>query len=447
MKINDPIRSESTEKKVLSCLIYQPNVWFEVSDTLTRGHFWSHQHKIIFSTIRTIHDNKADVSTASVLAHLEKEGLTAEAGGEDKVRDIATDIHFPEEARPLVDLLDDYYRKRQYQMTGFEVAAGLAGGSLKADDAFEAFAAQVDAQSSNKTFKLGVQLDEGLKEWCEMQKRIMEGEEGLHVPTGIQPLDKVLHGGIVTSRFYMLAARPKMGKTKLAVAMADALMQRHGYHVEFWYTDGSRRDILTEFLAASGKLPTNYLNEPMKVPADAKESFFKRQTQTVANLKSYGSMNIYAVGTPSIEDITRTTRAVAARQDKKVILIVDYLQNVTAGFHGDDYQNATVVSRELAGLRTDLDIVVFALAQFNRQAASGGGMPKPHQLRASGQIEQDVNHLMIWHRDALDKEEATPMELRRGTLWHALSKHSAPGKVTVDADLRINHFTTFKHPF
>ena len=75
--------------------------------------------------------------------------------------------------------------------------------------------------------------------------------------TGIRPVDEVLEGGIHDGRYYMIAARPKMGKTKLAVAISTALITRHGYAVDFWYTDGPKRHITAEYISILTGVPAS----------------------------------------------------------------------------------------------------------------------------------------------------------------------------------------------
>lgn len=438
------IANQTVEAKVLSCILYEPRAYHTVSKAVTREHFWAEAHRRIWDAIVEIVEAGGEPSLSTVESKLDQRGHLDAVGGVSFIRRIASDIHLESEAGPLAEILHDYYLSRRYHSLGTQLRYGIEQGDLQPSDAHELVTEEVRSISTSTTGAKGVSLGDGLKEWFPTFEARANGEESLYFPTHIAPVDYALSGGIVLNRMYVTAARPKMGKTKLAIAITGELMRRHGFHVEFWYTDGSRTDVINEYIGWAGKVRTDWLQNPQDIPENAQNKFHSDVQQAVADLKGFGSMNVYADGSPRIQEIELVTRSVAAQTDKPIVLVVDYMQNATAGHTGAsaDYANATDVSRGLGALRTDIDnIVVFALAQFNRGAVQGDGMPQPHQLRNSGQIEQDVNHLLIWHRPAQLDENASPSELRKGALWHAMSKHTPQRRAEVDADLARNNFT------
>src|SRR5699024_10011305 len=131
---------------------------------------------------------------------------------------------------------------------------------------------------------------------------------------------------------------------------------------------------------------------------------------------------------------------------KPLVLVVDYLQNCTAGHSGPSAErlNITDCSRALAALRTDYpNIIVLCLLQFNRQGAHRE-MPMPADLYGASQLEKDLDRLFIFRRPAELREDARPEEKRKGILWHALTKHGPTGQIAMFSDLARNRFESLE---
>lgn len=221
------------------------------------------------------------------------------------------------------------------------------------------------------------------------------------VSTGFAPVDRLLSGGMLRSCVYILAARPGMGKTTLALQVADHIAETGA--VLFVSLEMSVEQLQGKRIARVAGLASNKV---LLERIDSEEEY----TRIVKASEKLASHKFYANAEPSasVADIGRMAKRI---KDLRCI-VIDYLGLITpSDKRVSKYEAVTNISRDLKQLATKLDIPLLVLAQLNREnTARNDKRPQASDLRDSGAIEQDADGIIMLHRDDYydDKDADSP---------------------------------------
>ncbi|HVM58760.1 MAG TPA: replicative DNA helicase, partial [Candidatus Paceibacterota bacterium] len=235
------------------------------------------------------------------------------------------------------------------------------------------------------------------------------------VPSGFPALDNLL-SGFHPSDLVILAARPSMGKTSLALDIARNAAVRHGVPVGIFSLEMSSEQLIDRMLAAesfvnSWKLRTGQVKE--------KEDFERIRDA----LEVLSKAPIYIDDKPGNNILAMRAVARRLKRERGIgLIVVDYLQLMApTNTKASDslVQQVTEISRSLKGLARELQVPVIALSQLSRAVEQRGGKPRLSDLRDSGSIEQDADVVMFIHRD----DKRNPESDRPGVAEILIEKH------------------------
>ena len=221
------------------------------------------------------------------------------------------------------------------------------------------------------------------------------------VSTGFAPVDRMLSGGMLRSCVYILAARPGMGKTTLALQVADHIAETGA--VLFVSLEMSVEQLQGKRIARVAGLASNKV---LLERIDSEEEYARivKASEKLASHKFYAN----AEPSASVADIGRMAKRI---KDLRCI-VIDYLGLITpSDKRVSKYEAVTNISRDLKQLATKLDVPLLVLAQLNREnTARNDKRPQASDLRDSGAIEQDADGIIMLHRDDYydDKDADSP---------------------------------------
>jgi replicative DNA helicase len=270
-----------------------------------------------------------------------------------------------------------------------------------------------------------------LKIWSfKPNKKIEEisNKDGLSgIPSGYDKLDK-LTSGWQPSDLVIIAARPGMGKTALTLSMARNIAVNTNIPVAFFSLEMSSVQLITRLISSE----TGLTSEKLRTGKLEKHEW----EQLNVKAKALESAPLYIDDTPSLSifDLRAKARRLAS-QHKIKLIIIDYLQLMTAGSSqkgGNREQEISTISRNLKALAKELDIPVIALSQLSRAVETRGGSKRPllSDLRESGAIEQDADIVSFIYRpeyykiDEWDDEDQSPTD---GQAELIIAKHRNGG--------------------
>ena len=239
-------------------------------------------------------------------------------------------------------------------------------------------------------------IKEELAEAWERLEHLQKHDNAMRgIPTGFTELDTML-SGLQKSDLVILAARPSMGKTALALDIARQSATKHGTAVGIFSLEMSSQQLVDRMLAAqagvnSWRLRTGKIRD---------DDEFERLQGALADLSE---APIYIDDKPSSTVLAMRSVARRLKMEKDLgLIIVDYLQLITPTYTRTSdsmVQQVTEISRSLKAMARELDVPVLALSQLSRAVEQRRGRPRLSDLRDSGSIEQDADVVMFIHRE------------------------------------------------
>jgi replicative DNA helicase len=258
-------------------------------------------------------------------------------------------------------------------------------------------------------------IEELLKESFERITELYEtGADVTGVPTGFRELDK-LTSGFQPGNLIIVAARPSMGKSALALGMAANVAVRHEKPVALFTLEMSKSEVTQRLMCSEAKVESQRLRTGKLAPDD-----WPRLTAACDKL---AKAPIYVDDTGSINmmEIRSKARRLKSRHNDLGLIVVDYLQLMTSGGNAENrVQEVSQISRSLKILARDLDVPIIALSQLSRAVEQRTDKrPILSDLRESGSIEQDADLVAFIYRDEYYNEESE----HQGLAEVILAKH------------------------
>jgi replicative DNA helicase len=370
-----------------------------VATLLKPTDFYREKNGWIYDATLTLHERREPIDFLTVCDELDRREQLDEIGGPgfitSLINAVPTSIHAEHYARIIERTAT---RRRLIEAAG-EIA-GLA--YQEADDVNEVVdrAEQVlFGVSERRIARELVPIRQVLSAYYDRIEYLTRHRgEMIGVPTGFTDLDRLL-GGLQRSDMVILAARPSVGKTSLALSVAHHAAQRFHQRVAFFSLEMSSEQVVQRLISAEtginsqrlrrGEIAQDEWGRFMKAASDLSESYF------------------YIDDTPGISALELRTKARRLHAEVGVdLLVVDYLQLMRGDFRSENrVQEISSISRALKALARELNVPVLALSQLSRGVeARTDKRPILSDLRESGALEQDADVVMFIYRDELYNE-------------------------------------------
>ena len=411
------------ERAFIGCLLVDNRSFDEVTDVgLTEEDFYHPQYGIIFKGIRELAIDNKPFDLVSICAKLGDMGKLEAIGGQSAMVDLIEDTASSANIYHYAKIVKNKSILREIVRTSMRITeqgVNFIGDVEEFIDEVEASFFNLAAQSKkNSVMTLKEALKENLRQ-LEQGKR--EKGEILGLTTGFTSLDKRLLG-MQPGQMIIIAARPGMGKTALALNIALNACKAHNlpimlYSYEMLGPELSGRILSSEANIDARKIKTNDYNE-----MDLRN--LGHAVQTLSKLPIYINDN----GATTLLDIKSQCRKVKADQGMGMV-VIDYLQLMQPHVRKNSReQEIAEISRGIKELAKELGCPIVALSQLNRSATSRTDRrPQLQDLRESGSIEQDADVVMLIHREDY-YDENTP---EKGVAEIIVAKNRAgePGTV------------------
>lgn len=383
------------EKALLGCLLIDNSSFDEISDVgLNNEDFYHPQYAVIFQAIKDLHMESMPIDIVTVSSKLNDHGKLEKIGGQSTLVHICEDIGSAANVEYYARLIKQKSVLREVVRTAtriMQTGTGFSGDIENFLQDVEASFFKLTSQTkNNKMISLKQALYENL---LELEKPARAKGEITGVSTGFGEIDKRLLG-LQPGQLVLIAARPGMGKTALALNWAVAAAKQTNMAVavfsyEMMYAELSMRLLASEACVDARKLKTKDFNE-MDLRA------ISGAVQKLSNLKLF----INDSGSTTILDIRSYCRKLKAEQGLAMI-VVDYIQLMpTHSKKQNREQEIAELSRGFKMLANELEVPVVALSQLNRAAAARTDRrPQLQDLRESGSLEQDANIVCLIHRE------------------------------------------------
>ena len=393
-----PPHSLSAEQAVIGGLMLDNDRWDDIATLITAAHFYTRANGLIFSAIQALLTDNKPVDLVTLTAFLEQQGTLDQCGGFAYLAEVSKNTPSAANIVAYAEYVAGYHQKRHLLALGHDLTELAADPrtdlAVLLADAEQRLFAIAEQQAPAGDFDLCVSLEqflEGLEQRCSRDDLITG------TPTGFARLDSMTCG-FQPGDLILLAGRPSMGKTALALAFCEhALTLRPDDSVQIYSLEMPAEQLLMRFTAMLGRVPIQHLrsgdmdDEDWGRTASAMKILLESWKDRLV-IDDSGSL------TPSV--LRSRVRRNIRRYGRPSLILLDYLQLMCCPGQENRTQEVAEISRSLKALAKETGCPVVALSQLNRSLESRADKrPNNGDLRDSGALEQDADLIMFIYRD------------------------------------------------
>jgi len=394
--------NKEAEEYLLGGVLLENSSLDLISEIISPDDFYTERHRIIYEEMLRLMDKGLPIDLVSLTEAVESNGRQDKVGGASYIAQLADRIPTTANIEYYARLVRDKAILRSLIVGAGEIVKSARNPgeevSLVLEHA-EQIIFDINKQIKNKKGGL-VRVGVPLQDMYHKLSRMAKGEidEGV-VPTGFIDLDNFPLGGLHASDIIIIAARPSMGKTSLAMNIAQYVAVTEQLPVAVFSLEMGVEQLVLRMLAAEAQI-----NQSLVRSASSLSLLKKEDWSNLLNASGVLSeAPLYIDDTPGISpmEIRGKLRRLAAQEDIRLV-VIDYLQLMTASrSHSDSReQEISEISRSLKAIAKEFHIPVVALSQLNRRVEERQSKrPQMADLRESGAIEQDADIICFIYRD------------------------------------------------
>jgi replicative DNA helicase len=430
--------SEAAERSLLGAVLVDNDQFERAQEILSHGAFYAPRHQKIFRALERLVESGTALDVVTLKAELERAGQLEEIGGPAYLAELIQGVprsanvaHYARIVREK-DVLRELIRRTQAILQSALAGRGPLDELL--DEAERAILQVAEERLRTGFVPLRVTAEESLKAIEELTRRreLITG-----VATGYPELDEMT-AGLQPGDLVILAARPAMGKTSLALNIASHAALTHGKTVGVFSLEMSHRQLFFRLLSGEGQVDAHRLRTGR---VDREQ--WQRIIRVFARLTA---APIFLDDTPGVGVMEMRAKTRRLRREHGLdLLVVDYLQLMRGrGRHENRQQEISEISRSLKELAKELNVPLLALSQLSRAPEQRGGDRRPQlsDLRESGAIEQDADVVMFLFREEVYKRDDPDLQ-GKAELILAKQRNGPTGIVRLHF---IRDFTRFVNP-
>ena len=401
-----PPHSLEAESSVLGGLLLDNAAWDRVGDLLSDGDFYRYEHRLIYGAVGTLINASKPADVITVFEHLQNQGKSEETGGLSYLNSLAQYVPSAGNIRRYAEIVRERSILRKLVTASDEIST----------DAFNPKGrpvADIVDQAEQKIFNIGEQgsrMKQGFQAMDSLVVALLDRVQEMAdnpndvtgVPTGFYDLDRMT-AGFQAGDLIVLAARPSMGKTALAINIAEHVALHEGLPVAVFSMEMGAAQLAVRIVGSIGRIDQSHLRTGKLTDEE-----WPRLTEAIEKLRNI-SLHIDESAGLTSSELRANARRLARQCGQLGLIVVDYLQ-LMSGSAGNEENRATElgeISRGLKMLAKELKCPVIALSQLNRSVESRPDKrPMMSDLRESGAIEQDADIIMFIYRDEYYTKDA-----------------------------------------
>ena len=423
------------EVNLLGAVLFDNGLLDDVIGIIEPGHFYSKNHERIFQIILEHHSQNKTIDPVILVNVLNQRNLLDIVGGADYIASMVSEVFSSHHAREYARIVRDKAVRAALMRTCAEITANAVSSSEDVDEIVDDAQKQIFEIGSAERMKSVSKLGDVVNVLMDKFGQMRDGDSCLKgQDTGFWCLDE-LTNGFKPGEMIILAARPSVGKTTLAMNIAEYVAVEEKLPVLFFSLEMREEQIAQNLICSRVKVDMDKL---VKGKLSSYE-WTQLTTKSLSLLKAPLSI----VDKPAIN--VMEIRSIARKMKKSGdlgLIIVDYLQIMgipeIERKRGQSRENEiSKISAALKALARDLEVPVIVLCQLNRDVEKRiDSKPKLHDLRESGSIEQDADIVMLLSRTDYQKgndeiEPYNPSEGRRSTLCVAKNRTGKVGEIAL----------------
>lgn len=388
-----PPVSEDAEISVLGSMLLDNDAIDLVVQIIDKNSFYKKAHKELFQAIVDLYDKGHAVDLVILKEELERRSILEDVGGITYLMEIEESVPLAANVEYYAKIVREKGVKRNLIETAMKIQQEAYMDSIDSDTLLDKSERSIFEITQKKYLSKSSRLYDILKETFDRIDDLHDRKDRLTgLSTGFYDLDDTTCG-LQASELIIVAARPSMGKTSLALNILEHVGVKEG-----------KASVLFSLEMSAQQIAQNMLCSHVKIDAYKMRRGLLKDTEWSKLTMAMGALSnapIFIDDTPglSILELRAKARRLKAQDDIQLI-IVDYLQLLEAPQAESRQQEISFISRSLKSLARELEVPVIAVSQLNRSVESREGhKPRMSDLRESGSIEQDADVIILLHRD------------------------------------------------
>ena len=401
-----PPHSIEAESSVLGGLLLDNGAWDRVSDLLTEGDFYRYEHRMVFGAIGALINVTKPADVITVFEQLQSLGKAEEVGGLSYLNSLAQYVPSAGNIRRYAEIVRERSILRKLVSASDEISTNAFNPKGRP------VAAILD-EAEQKIFNIGeegARTKQGFQAMNSLVVALLDRVQEMAdnpndvtgVPTGFYDLDRMT-AGFQAGDLIVLAARPSMGKTALAINIAEHVALNEGLPVAVFSMEMGAAQLAVRIVGSIGRIDQSHLRTGKLTDEE-----WPRLTEAIEKLRTI-SLHIDETAGLTSSELRANARRLSRQCGKLGLIVVDYLQ-LMSGSSSEGENRATElgeISRGLKMLAKELQCPVLALSQLNRSVETRTDKrPMMSDLRESGAIEQDADIIMFIYRDEYYTKDA-----------------------------------------
>lgn len=440
MSVNNlPPQNIEAEESILGGILLDPEAIGRVADLLLPEALYIPAHRDIYKAALALHRQGKPTDLMSVTSWLYDHEILDKIGGQSKLAQLVDRTVSAVNIDRYANLVIEKNLRRQLIKAGNEIVQLGYENAVELEAVFD--------QSEQKIF--GITQDRPQDGLIAISRTLEQTFQDIETRHGGQALPGLLSGfydldamtsGFQRSDFIVVAGRPSMGKTALAISIARSIAGQYELPVVVFSLEMSREQLVQRMLASEAGIESNYLRAGR---------IAQNQWEALNNaLGILSGVPIFIDDTASMNVMqmrSQTRRLQAEHGGKLGLILIDYLQLMEGNGSDNRVQEISKITRSLKGLARELNVPVIALSQLSRSVeARTNKRPMMSDLRESGSIEQDADVVIMLYRD----EYYNPDTPDRGVAEICITKHrnGPTGVVKLLFDPQFTRFRNIANP-
>jgi replicative DNA helicase len=397
-----PPQNAEAEEYVLGAMLLAPGAIGAVSEICKAEDFYRQSHGHIYRAALALYGRGEPVDAITLVDELDKRGELDDVGGRSRIHELAALVPASANAGHYARIVHEMAILRGLIVAGQEIASlgyDRPGETVELVDRAEQIVFTLSQSRVSSEFS---HIEQLLKESFERITALYEaGIEITGVASGFRDIDRIT-SGFQPGNLVIVAARPSMGKSALALCMAANMGVRLDIPVALFTLEMSKAEVTQRLMCSEAKVESQKLRSGKLAPDD-----WPRLTAACDKL-ARAPIYVDDTGSITMMEIRSKARRLKAREPRLGLIIVDYLQLMTSGSSVENrVQEVSQISRSLKVLARDLEVPILALSQLSRAVEQRHDKrPILSDLRESGAIEQDSDIVAFIYRDEYYNDES-----------------------------------------
>lgn len=430
-----PPHDRAAEQSVLGAMLLSKNAIGDAIDSLrSPADFYFANHQTIYATILDLYGRNEPADPITLAAELGKTGDLERVGGATYLHHLVQQTPTAAHGEHYAGIVRDLAEFRNIGTAGVQITELGYQAKGDIDQAKESAAAALESALTTREETVGDFIGARLEEYLDALEGRRNRGEIRGVPTGFSDLDQ-LTDGLHPGQMVIVAGRPAMGKSTLALDFARVASIKHSHQTMFFSLEMSREELNDRVLSAEARVGLHHLRSGNVTDED--------WTRIARRIPDVSAAPLFIDDTPgqTLASIKAKCRRHQQRHGLDLV-VIDYLQLLGTGTsrrHDNRQQEVSELSRGIKLLAKELGVPVVILAQLNRGPEQRQDKkPVLSDLRESGSLEQDADVVVLVHReDAYDRESPRSGEVDLMVVKH---RNGPLATITVAAQLHYSRF-------